>query len=463
MLEAVSTVAPAGPFAGRRAPAEQEELVPILPQQPKTIWDTGLDRQMVLALLVKAIHHAGIGHLPILASKLRLSISVLREAFDILAAEQMAEIAKRGETDIDVQYRLTERGKAFAADCFAQCGYVGAAPVTLDAFRAVLVRDAQRNAGLGCITRADLATVLAEDGIDAGLRDQLGAALHSGRPLLLYGPSGAGKSWLARKLGRLLPGAVAVPSAILIGQRIVQFDDPLVHQKPMVVQARQYEERNCDMRWRICQRPVVSVGAELTRDMLDLRYDASSGTYHAPPHFKASGGLFIVDDLGRQQVSAAEVLNRFAGPLDSGTDRLAMQGGHAETVPFPVMLLFATNLVPAQLLDESLLRRLSYKIHVGAMGEASYRALMRRQCVTLGIAHDESAVDYLVACLHAQSRRALLPSYPGELLSRIVDFANFAGTEPRLTVPALEQAWVSLFACADPASPPVTPLPAPSC
>ena len=459
MLEAVSTVAPAGPFAGRRGPAEQEEVVPILPQQPKTIRDTGLDRQMILALLVKAIHQAGIAHLPILASKLRLSISVLREAFDILAAEQMAEIARRGETDIDVQYRLTDRGKAFAAECFAQCRYVGAAPVTLDSFRAVLLRDAQRNAGLGGITRTELATMLADDGLDATMREQLGAALHSGRPLLLYGPTGSGKSSLARKLGRMLPGAVAVPSAIVIGQQIVQFDDPLVHQKPLAVQARQYEERNCDMRWRICQRPVVHVGTELTRDMLDLRYDASSGTYQAPPHFKASGGLLIVDDLGRQQLPAAEVLNRFVGPLDSGIDLLTMQGGHTETVPFPVTLLFATNLVPSQLLDEPLLRRLSYKIHVGGMGEAGYRSLMRRQCLTLGIDHDEAAVDYLVACLHAGSRRALLASYPGELLGRIVDFANFAGTVPRLTIPALEQAWISLFACAGPASPAAASLP----
>jgi energy-coupling factor transporter ATP-binding protein EcfA2 len=454
MLEAVTTAAPAMPLAARAGPADQE-MMAILPPQPKTIRDTGLDRQLVLALLVKAIHQAGIAHLPILAGKLRLSISVLREAFEILTAEQMAEIAMRGETDIDIQYRLTDRGKALAAECLAQSRYVGPAPVTLDAFRATLLRDAERNAVAGRITPGELAAALADDGIDAGVRERLGAALHSGRALLLYGPSGSGKTWLARKLGRLLQGVVAVPSAILIEQQIVQFYDPQVHQKPRPVQGRQFEERNCDTRWRICQRPIVQVGTELTRAMLDLRYDAGSGTYRAPPHCKASGGVLLIDDFGRQQIAAAEVLNRFIGPLDNGTDLLTIEGGHTEAVPFPVTLVFATNLAPQQLLDEPLLRRVGYKIQVGGLSEASYRALLRRQCLTLQVAYDEGAADYLVARLHAAGARPLLPSYPRELLSRIADFASFAGTAPCLTIPALEQAWSSMFACAAPAPSPV--------
>jgi Holliday junction resolvasome RuvABC ATP-dependent DNA helicase subunit len=192
------------------------------------------------------------------------------------------------------------------------------------------------------------------------------------------------------------------------------------------------------------------VGAELSREMLDFRFDKANGIYHAPPHFQASGGLFVVDDLGRQRVAAAELLNRFIGPLDYGTDVLSLQGGHAETVPFDVTLVFATNLAPQSVLDEPLLRRIGYKIHLGPLSEASYRALLKRQCGVLRVPYDDDAADYLLHRLHAPAARPLLASYPRELLGRVADFASFAGTPPRLTVPALEQAWSSMFACCAP-------------
>jgi Holliday junction resolvasome RuvABC ATP-dependent DNA helicase subunit len=149
-------------------------------------------------------------------------------------------------------------------------------------------------------------------------------------------------------------------------------------------------------------------------------------------------------------VPAAELLNRFIGPLDYGTDVLTLQGGHAETVPFDVTLVFATNLAPQSVLDEPLLRRIGYKIHLGPLSESSYRALLRRQCGVLRVPYDEDAADYLLHHLHGASARPLLASYPRELLGRVVDFASFAGAPPRLTIPALEQAWSSMFACCAP-------------
>lgn len=450
MLEAVSTVAAESLTAPGRAASPEPDVTAIVPPQPKSIRDTGLERQLVLALLTKAIHALGQAQLPVLAGKLRLSLSVLREALELMQAEQLVEVAWRGDSELDVQYRLTGFGKHHAAACLAQCRYVGPAPVTLDAFRAVLARDSARHAQDGAVSAAEVAATFADDGIDAAVRDLLGAALHSGRALLLHGPSGGGKSALARKLGRLLHGVVAVPYAILVDQQIVQFYDPLLHQAPPPLQVRQFDERRNDTRWAVCQRPVVQVGAELTREMLDFRFDAANGIYHAPPHFQASGGLFVVDDLGRQRIAAAELMNRFIGPLDYGTDVLTLQGGHAESVPFDVTLVFATNLAPQAVLDAPLLRRIGYKIHLGPLSESSYRALLRRQCGLLRMAYEEDAADYLLRHLHAAAGRPLLASYPRELLGRVADFAGFAGTPARLTVAALEQAWHSLFACCAP-------------
>jgi energy-coupling factor transporter ATP-binding protein EcfA2 len=430
----------------RKAAPGEPELAAILPRQATTVRDTGLEPRLVTELVLKAIHATGKTPLPVLAGKLRLSINVLREVLNQLIAEQQIEVAWCGESDIDVQYQLTPIGQRSAADYLQQCRYVGPAPVTLAAYRSLVEHQSLRHPHADRIAPAELAAALADDGLDPAVRDVLGAALHSNRSLLLYGPSGGGKTTLARKLGRLMHGVVAVPYAILVERQIIQFYDPLIHQPPPPLARQQEDRRSCDMRWVICQRPLVHVGAELSREMLDLRYDAGNGVYHAPPHFQANNGVMVVDDVGRQRVPATELLNRWIGPLDHGVDQLTLQGGQTETVPFDATLVFATNLAPESVFDDSFMRRIGYKIPVGALTEANYRALLRRQCRLRRIDFDDAAADFLLARLHPAAGRPLLAGYPSELLGRIADFASFAGTEPRLTAAAIEQAWNSMFA-----------------
>ncbi|RJG25031.1 ATP-binding protein, partial [Massilia cavernae] len=300
--------------------------------------------------------------------------------------------------------------------------------------------------GLRRIGAAELAAAFADDHLDPAVCDMLGAALQSSRSLLLYGPSGSGKSTLARKLGQLQQGLVAVPHALLVDQQIIQLHDPLVHLAPGRAARQGENQRSVDTRWALCQRPVVQVGAELNQQMLDLRLDAANGVYQAPPHFMANGGMLVVDDLGRQRVAPGDLLNRLNAPLEAGADQLTVEGGHKIGVPFDATLVFVTNFAPQGLLDEASMRRIGYKIHVGALSELHYRALFRHQCHLLRINGDEAVLDHLVARLHGHGGRPLLASYPRELLARICDFAGFSGIAPRLTVAALEQAWISMFA-----------------
>ncbi|WP_256081206.1 ATP-binding protein [Massilia sp. YIM B04103] len=424
-----------------------DEAAPLLPPQAKTVRDTGLEQPMLVELLGKTLFIAGRSPLPALATRLRLSLNVLRELLDFLVAEQLAEVAWRGDSDIDVQYQLTGAGRQRAAAWLERCRYAGPAPVTLEAYCAVL----QRQAGLlAAITSDDMADVFAGDCLPASVHALAGAALHSGRSIFLYGPPGSGKSTLARKLGGLLQGVVAVPYALALGQEIVQIYDPLLHLPPAGAAGRQpLERRHGDSRWVLCRRPVVQAGAELAADMLDLRYDAYSGCYQAPPHLKANNGLFIIDDLGRQRVRPADLLNRFAQPLDARRDQLTLQGGHQFSLPFDAVLVFATSLAPHVLLDSAALRRVAYKIAVGAIGEEAYRALFRQHCAAADIAPDEAMLGYLIAELHGASGEPLLACYPREVVSRLVDFAGFTGATPRLTRAALEQAWSSMFAAVD--------------
>jgi hypothetical protein len=440
-----------------RAAAQDVEVEAVLPQQPTTLRDTGLERPLVLALLAKTVAHLGKAHLPVLGGKLRLSMGVLREALNLMLDEHLIEVARRGDSDIDIEYQLTGPGQVFAAAALAQCRYVGPAPVTLEAFRAVIARDAQRHALAGGVGDAELAAALCDgagdDAVDAAVRARLGAALHSQRAILLYGAPGCGKTTLAHKLGRLLRGVVGVPHAILIDHQIVQFYDPLLHQAPPPALARKYDERRSDSRWLICQRPVVHTGSELTRAMLECRFDASKGMYYAPPQMQASGGVLVVDDLGPHRDDAAAVVGRLMNPLERGLDVLTLQGGHAETLPFAMTVVFAASCAPQQLLDTALLRRIAYKIELGPLAPPSYLALLRRQCGLLQLPYDDAAAAYLVDQLHGVSSRPMLASVPRELVSRILDAARFTGATPRLCAASLDQAWQSLFACCPPLNP----------
>jgi len=437
------------------APPGELEVAAILPRQAKSVSDTGLDARLVAALALKTLHATGRAPLPLLAGKLRLSVSVLREVLASLTAEQQVEVAWCGESDIDVQYQLTAIGQRAALEALAECRYVGPAPVTLAAWRAMVERQSLRRPGASRPGAAELAAVLADDGLDAGQRDLLGAALHAQRALLLHGPSGSGKTTLARKLARLLPGAVAVPWAVLVGGRIVRLYDPACHPAPLPLPlARQQEERrSCDARWVICGRPLVHVGADACAATFELGHDAEHGLAWAPPQLQANNGILVIDDLGRQRMPAAELLNRWLGPLDGGPLRLA-QGSQAESLPFDALLVFATDLAPASLFEPAMLRRIGYRVGLGALSEAGYRALLRRQCRLRGLDCPDTVLEHL-ARLHRQSGTPLLACYPQELLGRLSDFASLAGLEPHLSIAAVEQAWNSLCIGGAPASNPV--------
>jgi energy-coupling factor transporter ATP-binding protein EcfA2 len=451
MIDTLSIESAALASRARLAPGalpDQPEIAPVQPRQAKTVRDTGLEPRFVTDLVLKAIQAGGKTPLPVLAGKLRLSISVLREVLNPLIAEQQVEAAWCGESDIDMQYQLTPIGQRGAVDALARCRYLGPAPVTLASYRTVVAHQALQQANAQRITPAQLAAVLGDDVLAPNARNALGAALYASRSLLLYGPSGSGKTTLARKLGRLLPGAIAVPHALMVGRQVIRLYDPLLHVAPAPLARQQEERRSGDARWVVCQRPLVHIGAELGRDMLELRWDADEGVYHAPPHLQANNGMLVLDDVGRQRLSAAELLNRFSGPLDAGVDQLTLQSGQAEPVSFDAAVVFATNLAPASVFDDAALRRIGYKAAIGAWPAGVYRAQLRHQCRLRRIDYDEGAADHLIERLHRQSGRALLACYPGALLDRVADFAGFAGTAPRLSVAAVEQAWGSMFIAA---------------
>ena len=430
------------PGAAARLGAEPVRL----PAPPKTLHDTGLEPAMLADLVAKAISQHTRVHLPLLGSQLRLPVGVLRDVLNGMQSDGLVEMAWRGDSDLDVRYQLTSNGKQHAAHCMAACRYCGPAPVTLEDYADLLRRQSLRELPEHRVSAGDMQLAFAGDCLDGGARDMIGAALHAGRSLLLYGAPGSGKSMLARKLGRLQKGVIAVPYALAAAGRIVQLFDPAIHILPAWLQVRpQGERRSIDSRWALCQRPLVVTDAQLDSAALETRRDDANGVLHAPVHIKANGGMLVIDDLGRQRADAGQVLERLACASEARQDQVAVHGGQGLTLPFDAMPVFATNLDPSRLLDQARLRRIDYKVHIGPLSEALYRQLFRQQCEALGIAFDETVLDYLIA-LHRRERKAMLAGWPRELLTRIAELASYLGSAPRLSASVLDQAWASMFA-----------------
>lgn len=426
--------------AGGNAQAAQ------LPAPPRTVEESGLGMPFLVELVAKVLSLRGESRLAQLAQHLKLPVTLIEAVLEFMRVEKLSEVKRRGGTDGDVQYALTENGRARAVEFLQKSQYAGAAPVSLDAYTRQVQRQAIANmrVTLEEVDRAFKGLV-----IRSHLREQLGAAMNSGRPMFLYGPAGSGKTFLAEKLLRLLNGAVAVPYAICVDHEVIQLYDPLIHHaRDSGIHGVPGIDRRqaADARWVTCDRPVSISGGELTMEMLNLEFDATSRFYQAPPHVKANNGLFIVDDLGRQLISPQQLMNRWIVPMDRRRDYQALHNGYKFAIPFDVILVFSTNLMPSQVADEAFLRRLGYKIHVGPLDRAEYRAVFIEVCEEYGIEFSEAAFDYLLRAHHEASGKPMLACYPRDLVGQIRDFAQYRGVTPQLTSDALDWAWGNYFA-----------------
>lgn len=403
-----------------------------------SIEETGLDLGLITELLLKTLYARGSMLARDLVEELCLPyVGVLERALTQAKREELVEITgSNGIGELAYRFALTARGLTRAQELLERNGYVGPAPVTIQAYREVVLQQSLRGRR---VTPADIHRTLADLVFDQSVIDALGQALNSGQAIFLFGKPGNGKTALAQRVSEIFGGEVLVPYAVLADGQIIRVFDRH-HHHPV----GSTPHANADRRWVLCKRPAIMVGGELTLEALDLIYEPHARVYEAPLQMRANNGVLLIDDFGRQQVSPRALLNRWIVPLEQRVDFLTLHTGKQIEIPFEGLLIFSTNLRPTDLVDEAFLRRIPNKIHIGNPSVRQFALIFQRQCQMLGIPFDQQGLAYLLRNYYV-NKRELRACHPRDILRALVGAARYLGQEPRLTPELIDRACHSYF------------------
>jgi len=415
------------------------------PPVPMSLRDTGLGVDQIERLLIKTLYTGEATGL-VIADRLRLPYTLLEPLVERMRAEQLVEVrGSTGSGSAGYRYALTDAGRDRARQYFDASQYVGPAPVPLASYVAQMHALA---AARGYLDRERLRQGFSHLIVGDHVLAQLGPALNAGKALFLYGPPGNGKTVIAEGLGRTLGGDMYMPHAIDIDGHTVTMFDPINHESletdedtSSVIAAAAPRDR----RWVRIKRPVVMVGGELTLDMLDLAFNPLAKFYEAPIQLKANGGVFLVDDFGRQRIRPQDLLNRWIVPLESRIDYLTLHTGKKFQVPFDVLIVFATNLDPDSLADEAFLRRIPYKIPIGDPTVDQFSRIFEMNCQRRNLRFHRVMVAYLQRRHYDPAGRAMRACHPRDLLDQVTALCRYRGIEPVITRELLDAACSSYF------------------
>ena len=413
-----------------------DSFIHRIPTEPLDIPSSGIDELELMSLLLKLIYMNRLETCREFIEEIKLPYPIVADLTKMAIDRKLIRIlGSTTDNPLDMSYTFTDEGKRYTLDALEQLRYVGPAPVAIEEFNYrvnlqkltnELVTFARIRKGLGDLT------------FDDSMIEQCGPGINSGRAMLLYGPPGNGKTSFAHSLASVYNDVIYVPYAISVEGQIIRFFDPSIHipirrKKSEVkedVSLSFIRSQELDTRWVPCRRPFVVTGGELTLDMLDLRYDTTGHFYEAPLHVKALGGTFVIDDFGRQLVSPTHLLNRWIVPLENRVDYMKLHTGKSFSIPFEELVIFSTNLEPEDLMDTAFLRRLPYKIEVGAPSLANYKCIFQKECVRQGMELPDDIFDIIVEKIKSEKKLNLAAFQPRFIVDQIVATCRFMGQPP---------------------------------
>jgi hypothetical protein len=428
------------------APVLETAVVPF-PRAPRTMAEAGLPFDLVLPLILKTLHFAGEQSGGGLAARLGVQYSVIEPVLQHIKSGYLVEMTGGGLTGGPAfVYRLTEAGRSRALSCLEQNQYVGVAPVPLaayDAYMRAFAAAAPKTATRERVRHAFRKLVLSQR-----VLDQLGPAVNGGHSIFVYGPPGNGKTVISQAIQDLLDSEIAIPHAIVADGHIIRVFDAAAHEPLPVPEAPDALDTGGELRderWVRCRRPSVMVGGELELQDFDLAYSESTKVYQSPLQLTANGGVLIIDDFGRQKCSPVAMLNRWITPLESRIDFLTLKTGQKVVLPFVVLVVFATNIKPSELLDEAFLRRIRYKVFAESPTLQDFKLIFERGCHDRGLDYDESMVDSLVREFYTPRGIPLRGTHPRDLIDTTLSLADYFGRPRKLSLELMILACLSYF------------------
>lgn len=423
LLTTENLVASAGPLFG---PAVRPQSLSGM-----DVSATGLEN-----LALKTLYLSGPLSVLDLAEKMRLSFGVVEDLFFRLRHQILCQVT--GMSNNIPQLAITTQGRARATELLAHCQYVGPAPVSLENYSAQTRLQSTRGTD---VRPADIARSFSRLVLEDETLRQFGAAVHSGSAIFLYGPPGAGKTASAEALSRAVAeDEIWIPYAVEVDSQIITVFDPAIH-----IASEDPESGVQDERWVRCRRPKVLVGGELTVEMLDLQHNPTANYYVGPVQMKANNGVLIIDDFGRQRVRPQELLNRWVVPLDRRIDFLTLIGGKKIEIPFEMLVVFASNLDPAEFLEAAFLRRIQTKIRFGAVSDEQFCEIFRRVAQEQCVECEPGISQLLIRFIRSHLNEELRACYPRDIVNHVAWAARYEGKKPYVDRTALMHAVHAYF------------------
>ena len=420
----------------------------IAPPAPKSLEAMQLPLVMMRDILIKTMFRKNIDMVSDLARAICLPIPVTQELVDMARGQKLLEATGtlHATSGNEMGYQLTDSGKARALDALAQSEYYGAMPVPLEVYAEQVKRQSIRNIQ---VTRDQLTAAMGHLILPSSLLDHLGPAVSAGRSILMYGPPGNGKSSISNGIRDALGDKIYIPRAVEYAGQVITVYDPIVHSAA----EEQEDDPNSlrrssgryDTRYVRCDRPTVITGGELSLDMLDLVYNPVARTYQAPLQLKSTGGVFIIDDLGRQEEPPQKIVNRWIVPLEEGRDILALQSGEKFEVPFDTLVIFSTNFHPNEIFDKAALRRIFFKIKIDGPSQENFLKIFALVARKKKMPIDEASLVHLLKRKYPTIDNVYANYQPVFLIDQMIAICEFEGIPYQMTPQLIDRAWANMF------------------